>query len=252
MENKYIQKNEYSRPGAKLTAVKKIVMHWTANPGGTALNHYNYFNSIPNRPSSQRRYASAHIFVDAKEALCIVPLNEVTYHANEGSTKKIPELRPNANFLSVGVEMCVEKDGKIAEETFQRSVDVVVDLCKKFKLTERDIVRHYDITGKSCPTPWVVKSSEFERFKKCVGDKLQGRKEVNKERCTVKVKFTSSSKNLTEFKKLLSDLSLKSEVVKGTSTEKISVVFAPNSVKYADVIQWLKDKGISYTIKLNG
>lgn len=250
MKNKYIQKNEYSRPGAKLTAVKKIVMHWTANLGGTALNHYNYFNSIPNRPANQRRYASAHIFVDTKEALCIVPLNEVTYHANEGSTKKIPELRPNANFLSVGVEMCVEKDGKIAEETFQRSVDVVVDLCKKFKLTEKDIVRHYDITGKSCPTPWVVKSSEFERFKKCVGDKLKGKPRImNKERCTIKVKFTSSSKSLTEFKKLLDDLSLKIEVVKGTSTEKISIAFAQNSTKYAEVVQWLEDRKVSYTIK---
>ena len=249
MKNKYIQKNEYSRPGMKLTTVKKIVMHWTANPGGTALNHYNYFNSIPNRPANQRRYASAHIFVDTKEALCIVPLNEVTYHANEGSTKKIPELRPNANFLSIGVEMCVEKDGKIAEETFQRSVDVVVDLCKKFKLTARDIVRHYDITGKSCPTPWVVKSSEFERFKRCVGDKLKGKKEVNKERCTVKVKFIRTSKNLQAYKDFLNKNGLKYECTQGSSTESVDVLFAAGSSRYADVVQWLKENKISYTIK---
>ena len=70
-KNKYININTYSRPGNKLTKVKKIIVHYTANNGATANNHYNYFNNL------KGRYASAHIFVDKKEALCIIPLDEI-------------------------------------------------------------------------------------------------------------------------------------------------------------------------------
>ncbi|HZH60693.1 MAG TPA: hypothetical protein VEY70_14190 [Metabacillus sp.] len=37
---KLIPKNQYSRPGTKLQKVVKIINHFTANPGASALNHY--------------------------------------------------------------------------------------------------------------------------------------------------------------------------------------------------------------------
>jgi N-acetylmuramoyl-L-alanine amidase CwlA len=43
---KFIQPNKYSRPQNKLTAVRKIVMHYTANNGASANGHYNYFNNL--------------------------------------------------------------------------------------------------------------------------------------------------------------------------------------------------------------
>lgn len=159
-KDKFIRPNKYSRPQTKLTAVRKIVMHWTANYGATANGHYNYFNTLSGR------YASAHLFVDKIEALCIVPLNEITYHANDGSYKGIAELRPNANFLSVGIELCVEKDGSFHPDTIKRAKDVAVELCKRYKLDPlTDIVRHYDVTHKSCPTPWIKNESAFNSFK---------------------------------------------------------------------------------------
>ncbi|MGF2119254.1 N-acetylmuramoyl-L-alanine amidase, partial [Enterococcus casseliflavus] len=73
----YININKYSRPGIRNNGIDGIVMHYTANNGGTARNHKNYFNNL------KGIYASAQLFVDDIEALCIIPLNEVAYHANE-------------------------------------------------------------------------------------------------------------------------------------------------------------------------
>ncbi len=169
-QEKFIRPNKYSRPQKKLQAVRKIVMHYTANLGGSANGHFNYFNDLSGR------YASAHFFVDKKEALQILPLNEISYHANDGTLRKIPELRPNANFLSVGIELCMEKDGSFHPETIRRAEDVASALCVKYKLDPiKDIVRHYDITGKNCPAPWVKNSAPFTQFKNNVKAKLNGK-----------------------------------------------------------------------------
>lgn len=166
-KDKFIAPNEFSRPQKKMTEVRKIVIHWTANYGASAMNHFNYFNTL------KGRYASAHFFVDSKEALCIIPLNEIAYHANDGSYKGVPELKPNANFLSVGIEMCVEKDGTFHPDTIKRTEDIAVELCKRYKLDPlKDIVRHYDVTHKNCPAPWVANSTKFTNFKNSVNSKL--------------------------------------------------------------------------------
>ncbi|AWO74987.1 N-acetylmuramoyl-L-alanine amidase [Geobacillus thermoleovorans] len=167
---KLIRVNNYSRPGLKLKGVKKLVLHWTANPGASAANHFTYFDRTI---IQAQRYASAHIFVDKNEAINIIPLDEVAYHANDGTYRGVPELKPNANFLSIGVEMCVEKDGTFHPDTISRTEDVFVELCKTFKLDPiKDIVRHYDITHKNCPAPWVKDSKAFEDFKQRVKAKM--------------------------------------------------------------------------------
>lgn len=165
--------NKYTRPSIKLKEVRKIVLHWTANPGASAESHQRYFNG---NAIKNKTYASAHIFVDGKEAICIIPLDEVAYHANDHYERNssgtvyrgIPELEPNANKLSIGVEMCVEKDGTISQATISRTVKVIAELCKMFKLNANDIVRHYDITHKPCPKPFVDHLERFNEFKEQV------------------------------------------------------------------------------------
>lgn len=163
---KLINVNPVTRPGAKLKGVRKIVNHYTANPGASAHNHYRYFNGTA---ITQKRYASAHIFVDKQEAYLIIPLDEVAYHANDGSYKGIPELKPNANLYSIGVELCIEKDGSFHPETLRRAAEINAELCKRFKLDpQKDIVRHYDVTHKNCPARWVKYPNEFTEFKNMV------------------------------------------------------------------------------------
>ena len=130
----YININEYSRPGIRNNGIDGIVMHYTANNGGTARNHKNYFNNL------KGTYASAQLFIDDIEALCIIPLNEVAYHANEISKYNADgsRYRPlyskigNANYSTIGVEMCLDKNGNITEKTFQNTVKTVQELIAKY------------------------------------------------------------------------------------------------------------------------
>lgn len=172
----FVKVNQYTRPGLKLAGVKGIVMHYTATPGASALNERNYFNGTC---IADKRYASAHYFVDRKEAQHIIPENEVAYHAHDKNRCYVSFLKPNANTKSISVEMCVEKDGKIHSETVQNAAELVADLCKRHGLSTDKIVRHYDVTNKNCPAPWVSDSSQLAAFRKKV-DTLLGNKTVSK------------------------------------------------------------------------
>lgn len=167
----YIRINKFSRPGIKNSGIKGLIMHYTANNGGTARNHKSYFNNL------NGVYASAHLFVDDEEAICIIPFDEVAYHANDtvkynadGTIyKPLYSKIGNANYGAIGLEMCLDKNGNITEKTFQNSVKAVKELVAKYPaITRNTIWRHYDVTGKNCPAPWVAKPSELERFKDAV------------------------------------------------------------------------------------
>lgn len=169
----FVVKNQYSRSGDKLLWVKGIVMHWTADPGATDIAEKNFFDG---KDGGGGRYASAHFFVDRDSATLIIPLDEVAYHANEKPCR-VDKLKATAgyytnggaNLTSIGVEMCVEKDGTIHGATVKKAEQVVAELCKSYKLNPlTDIYRHNDITGKNCPAPWVNHPELFAQFKKDV------------------------------------------------------------------------------------
>ncbi|GKV54221.1 hypothetical protein NCCP2222_01680 [Sporosarcina sp. NCCP-2222] len=164
-ETKHIAKNKFSRPGYKLLPVKAFVLHYTANHGGSAENHFSYFNNL------KGRYASAHIFVDRTKSLEIIPLTEVAFHANERKEGPlIPSLKAtagyypggNANLNTIGIEMCMEKDGTIHPDTIARTILVIQKLQKQFGVLP--IYRHYDITGKRCPAPFVSDEKLWKKF----------------------------------------------------------------------------------------
>ncbi|MGG0787044.1 N-acetylmuramoyl-L-alanine amidase, partial [Bacillus glycinifermentans] len=206
----------------KLSGVKGIVMHWTATPGASALNERNYFNGTC---IADKRYASAHYFVDRKEAQLIIPENEVAYHAHDQNRCYVSFLKPNANTTAIGVEMCVEKDGKIHSETVQNAAELVADLCKRYGLSTNKIVRHYDVTNKNCPAPWVSDSSQLTAFRKKV-DSLLGKKTVSK--TTPDKKSSSSSKKQTSKKYTLPSgiYKVKSPLMKGTAVRQIQEALA--------------------------
>jgi N-acetylmuramoyl-L-alanine amidase len=168
----YVVKNPFSRPGYKLLDVRGIVVHWTANPGATDENHQKFFDGSD---GGGGRYAGAHIFVDRDSATLIIPLDEIAYHANEracrisklkGSIKRANDTYyGDANVTTIGIEMCVEKDGSLHPNTVAQTVGIVAELCKMYKLTANDVYRHYDITGKNCPAPWVSNPAHFTNFK---------------------------------------------------------------------------------------
>ncbi|MBD2861589.1 phosphodiester glycosidase family protein [Paenibacillus oceani] len=147
--------NPITRPGTPLRLVRNIVIHYTGNPGASAANHVRYFGKT--LPASKERYASAHYFVDPGDAVLIIPLAELAYHASQ------------ANPYSIGVEMCIEKDGSFHPETVRRTVAIVAELCRRYELNPlRDVIRHYDVTGKHCPAHYVDDPGAWEDFRQAV------------------------------------------------------------------------------------
>nr|ADF97537.1 PlyM12 [uncultured phage] len=198
----YVIKNKYSRPGLKLLGVRAIVLHYTASPGGSAQNHQDFFDGAD---GGAYRYAGAHIFVDKKEAIEIIPLNEVAYHANERSPKlsylraSTSSYNGNANLTTIGIEMCIEKDGSFHPDTVERTALVVEKLRKQFGKVP--VIRHYDVTGKICPKPFVEDVSAWKAFLK----RLDGGVTV-KPAPKTEVKAVSTEKEYTSIVEYLKDL----------------------------------------------
>jgi N-acetylmuramoyl-L-alanine amidase len=156
----FISINPFSRPGIKRSSTKKVVWHYTANPGATAQGHYLYFDSLKKqnaRDDDEDRYASANTFIDRYQILEIIPLDEKAYHASV------------ANGYSIGVELCIEKDGTFHPNTIKQAIEYGEYLAKTYGLDPlNDFIRHFDVTGKLCPKRWVEKPAEWIQFKKDV------------------------------------------------------------------------------------
>lgn len=175
--------NEFSRDGKKLKAKKGFVMHYTATPGAPAQNISRYFRNLKLQDPDDNiadRYAGAQYSVDRFKIVQGIPNDERAYHC--GSSKPympdaIKAFGAYPNDTTIGIEMCIELDGSIHEDTFQNAADLVVHLI----LTEaipNTIFTHKGVVGwKDCPLPWVKDTNEFERFKQTVTNKLNGNEE---------------------------------------------------------------------------
>jgi len=139
----------------RISEVKAIVIHWTANtaPTATAINNRNYFN-LGSRP------ASAHYIVDDHSVVQCLPETEVGYHCGD---KPLGQYKPagkalikgtkwTPNYFTLGVEMCVN-EGSEWETILLETVSLTAVLILKYKLEISSLFRHFDITGKLCPRP---------------------------------------------------------------------------------------------------
>ena len=162
---RFLDPNPFSRPQLALKKVHAIVGHYTANPGVDAVANRNYFNNLPkaNERKQKKTYASSHFVIglDGTIVQCI-PLEEMAYASN------------NRNSDTVSIECCHKKEnGKFTAQTQAALIQLCTYLCIKFDLTEENLIRHYDVTGKICPKYFVEHPDAWETFKKDVGMELK-------------------------------------------------------------------------------
>ena len=163
--------NTQNYGGLRAQKVKYIVVHYTAGNGDTARDNGVYFqrNAVG---------ASAHWFVDEKDALLSVPEEFVAWHCG-GGVYVHPKCR-NAN--SIGVELCSRKDRDgvyyFAEDTVENAVELIRELMKKYEVPPENVIRHFDVTQKACPAPFVGAGHEdWKEFKEMVSMKKYERVE---------------------------------------------------------------------------
>lgn len=155
--NKLLTKRNYRASTNKKNLY--IVIHYTANNGDTALNNCKYFEK-------DYRGASAHYFVDEKEVWQCVEDKDIAWHV--GGASRYYNGARNEN--SIGIEMCSRKDsnGKyyIKPETIENTRVLTRVLMEKYNIPIENVVRHYDVTHKICPEPFVREPQQWEDFKK--------------------------------------------------------------------------------------
>ena len=152
--------NPYSRPGTALEKVNGIVIHYTANPGATAIANRNYFENLKDTHTTK---ASSHFVVGLEgEIVQCIPTAEIAYASND------------RNSDTISIECCYKnEEGSFEQATYDSVIKLTAWLCAKFGLTSEDVIRHYDVTGKLCPLYYVEHEDAWAQFKKDVDTYLQ-------------------------------------------------------------------------------
>ena len=167
--------------------IKYIVIHYTANNGDTAASNARYF-------AGNRVSASAHYFVDEKEIWQSVADRDTAFHCG-AKRYRHPSCR-NGN--SIGIELCSRKDSRgkfyFKEETVNKALDLTRKLMKQYNVDINCILRHYDVTGKNCPAPFVETNSLWQKFL----NSLRGDDEMEKK---IKIKLNGVIKNVNAIEK---------------------------------------------------
>lgn len=153
-----------------------IVVHYTANNGDSAYGNCNYFYN-------KNRKASANYFVDENEIWQCVEDSNAAWHV--GANRYYNDCR---NTNSIGIELCSRKDSSgnyyFKEETIKNAQNLIAYLMAKYNIPLKNVVRHYDVTHKICPEPFVRNENAWEQFKEEIGwvddlNYLESRNRVN-------------------------------------------------------------------------
>lgn len=110
-----------------------ITIHSTGNHRSTAQNEAD--NVCNNNPDMQ---VSFHWVVDDKQAINVIPENEVAWHAGDGNGP--------GNRKSIGIEICESGD---RAKTLDNTARLVAKLMEKHNIHK--IVQHNHWSGKDCP-----------------------------------------------------------------------------------------------------
>jgi N-acetylmuramoyl-L-alanine amidase CwlA len=135
--------------------IKYIVIHYVGAVSSAKANA-NYFKNT-------YRGASAHYFVDEKDIYQVVEDKDVAWHVGAKYYKHLNCRNSN----SIGIEMCCfNNNGKldISENVVNRTAELTKELMKKYNIPVQNVLRHYDVTGKNCPAPFVANSTRWTNF----------------------------------------------------------------------------------------
>ncbi len=136
------------------------MIHYTANNGDTAAGNAKYFASNANLR------ASAHYFVDENEIYQSVHDSDIAWHCGADTSYMHPECR-NANAL--GIELCSRQDANgnyyFASETVINALELAKTKMDEYGIGIACVLRHYDVTGKNCPAPFVEDENQWTAFK---------------------------------------------------------------------------------------
>lgn len=153
--------------------------YWAGNGSGQAkVNEYiviHYVGAVSSAENNARyfeneyRGASAHYFVDENEIYRVVKDSDSAWHC--GGDAYYCGAR---NTNSIGIEMCCYWDANgqlnVSDSIVARTIELTKELMAKYNIKPDHVVRHYDVTRKCCPAPFVNNPSRWDDFKSRIGE----------------------------------------------------------------------------------
>ena len=147
--------------------IRYLVYHYTGNDGDKAANNAAYF---------QRNIvkASAHYFVDDTTVYLSVPELKIAWsvggskYANADKTGGGTMYGVITNTNSLSIEMCdTIRNGvyQASEATLANAAALGRALMEKYDIPIENVYRHFDVTGKHCPS-YLVSAQKWAEFKK--------------------------------------------------------------------------------------
>lgn len=152
--------NSYSRPQISMEQVNYIAIHYTANPGSTAVSNRNYFENLA---TTQDNKVSSHFVIGLEgEVVQCIPTSEISYATN------------SRNVDTISIECChPDETGQFNTATYDSAVKLTAWLCTRFGLTSDQVIRHYDVTGKDCPKYYVENPDAWIQMKSDIAAQIQ-------------------------------------------------------------------------------
>ena len=153
--------------------IRYLVYHYTGNDGDTAANNATYF---------QRKIvkASAHYFVDDTTVYRSVPELKIAWsvggskYANADKTGGGTMYGVITNTNSISIEMCdTIRNGvyQASEATLANAAELGRELMEKYGIPIENVYRHFDVTGKHCPS-YLINAQKWAEFKKRLEDDM--------------------------------------------------------------------------------
>ena len=155
--------------------IKWIVIHYTGNDGDKDENNGKYFRNNKNLG------ASAHYFVDSDSVTQSVPDNYIAWsvggskYSNCATTGGGKCYGKCTNANSISIELCDDvKNGTVypSAATIANAIALAKTLMKKYNIPASKVIRHFDVTGKSCPSYWCGTTAKDGKWKTEFWDKL--------------------------------------------------------------------------------
>ena len=142
--------------------IKYIVIHYVGAVS-SALQNAKYFMNNSNLQ------ASAHYFVGhaSENGQIYQSVDDINRAWHCGGTSYVHKTCRNNN--AIGIEMCCHKNslGKwyFDNITVDKTIELTKQLMKKYNVNVDNVIRHYDVTKKECPKPFVKDINAWIKFK---------------------------------------------------------------------------------------
>lgn len=174
------------RSGQKLTSGTPAfaVAHDTGNLNTTAQDNVNYYKNSYN--IDWALVASAHIFVDDKEAIICIPVTEKAWHVIYNATTDNDWYGADANDVAFGVEGSYFTDKARSKKSLDNLARVMAYLCNYWKIDHKtEMPGHQDIQAGKVDPGNLLEHAGYSRnisnFDKLVGKYIDGVNDSSKE-----------------------------------------------------------------------